>query len=112
MEITKLSEDFAICGQIYPSDLEEIKRMGFQSLICVRPDGEAEDQPPFAEIDRSARVEGLSSRYVPVDPSGATEENRIAFARALTELPGPILGYCRSGQRAAKLWQAQQDTSA
>ena len=112
MEITKLSEDFAICGQIYPSDLEEIKGMGFRSLICVRPDGEAEDQPPFAEIDRGSRVEGLSTRYVPVDASGATEENKIAFALAFAELPGPILGYCRSGQRAAKLWQAQQDASA
>ncbi len=111
MEITRLSDQFAVCGQIDPADLDEIEKLGFKSLVCVRPDGEAEDQPPYQEIAKSARARGLPAQYIPVSPSGATDDNHAAFASALAELPGPVLGYCRSGQRAAKLWQAQQDAA-
>ncbi|WP_170476479.1 TIGR01244 family sulfur transferase [Ruegeria arenilitoris] len=109
MDIKKLSGQFATCGQVVPGDMDEIKKLGFKSLVCARPDGEAEGQPPFAEIDKSARAQGLSMQYIPVSPSGPTDYNHVAFAAALAELPGPVLGYCRSGQRAAKLWQAHQN---
>ena len=111
MEISKLSDQFAVCGQIAPSDLQEIKLLGFRSLICVRPDGETEDQPLFADIAQGARAHGLAAQYIPVQPAGATPDNHAAFADALADMPGPILGYCRSGQRAAKLWKAQQNVT-
>ena len=111
MEITRLSHQFAICGQVQPSDIDAIRKLGFRSLICARPDGEAEDQPPFAEIDNCARAHGLSTLYLPVEPSGATELNHTAFAGAMAELPQPVLCFCRSGQRAAKLWHTHQDAA-
>ena len=111
MEIGRLSDQFAICGQVRPNDMAAIKRLGFQSLICARPDGETEDQPLFIEIDRFARAQGLTTLYIPVEPSGATEENHAAFANAMAELPLPVLCYCRSGQRAGKLWHAHQDAA-
>ena len=112
MDITKLSDQFSVCGQIQPSDLAEIKKLGFRSVICARPDHEVEDQPLFADIDNGARRYSLSTQYIPVDPSGATENNHADFASALAKLPAPILGYCRSGQRVAKLWQARHDQAA
>jgi sulfide:quinone oxidoreductase len=111
MEINRLSEHFSTYGQVWPDDLKEIKVLGYRALICARPDGEADDQPRFDDIKKSAKALGLEARYVPVQPSGATEVDHAAFSSALAELPGPVLGYCRSGQRAAKLWQAQQDAT-
>ena len=112
MEIKNLSDDFSTCGQVWPDDLAEIKAHGYRSLICARPDGEADGQPRFAQIQASANALGLQIRYVPVQPSGATEADHAAFSNALAEIPGPVLGYCRSGARAATLWQAQQDARA
>lgn len=112
MEINHLSDDFGTYGQVWPDDLAEIKALGYRSLICARPDGEADGQPRFAEIQDSANALGLEIRYVPVQPSGATEADHAAFSSALAELPGPVLGYCRSGARAATLWQAEQDATA
>ncbi len=106
MEITPISDIFSTCGQIESSDVAEIKSLGFRSIICARPDGEAEGQSTFDEIKAQADAHGLDIWYVPVHPSGATEANHAAFSQALADLPGPILGYCRSGQRAAMLWHA------
>ena len=107
MEINKLSDRFAVCGQISSNDMQDIKSRGFHALICARPDGEADDQPSYAEIEQAAQAQGLQTVYIPVLPSGATPENHAAFTTALATLHGSILGYCRSGQRAAMLWQAQ-----
>ncbi len=112
MEITQISDDFSTCGQLETDDLSEVKTHGFRSLICVRPDGEQKDQPTFGKIQDCANAQGLQARYVPVKPSGATEANHIAFSKALAELPEPVLGYCRSGQRAAMLWHARRHTAA
>ncbi len=112
MEITQISNNFSTCGQLETDDLVEVKTLGFRSLICVRPDGEAKGQPTFGEIQACAKAQGLQARYVPVKPSGATEANHIAFSKALAELPEPVLGYCRSGQRAATLWHARRGTAA
>jgi sulfide:quinone oxidoreductase len=112
MEIKNLSDDFGTCGQVWPENLAEIKALGYRSLICGRPNGEADGQPRFAEIEAIAKALGLQIRYVPVQPSGATEADHAAFSGALADLPGPVLGYCRSGARAATLWQAQQDARA
>ncbi len=112
MEITQISHDFSTCGQLETDDLAEVKTLGFRSLIYVRPDGEQKGQPTFGQIQECAKAQGLQARYVPVKPSGATEANHIAFSRALAELSEPVLGYCRSGQRAATLWHARRDTAA
>ena len=81
-------------------------------MAWFRPDGEEKGQPTFGEIQDCAKAQGLQARYVPVKPSGATEANYIAFSKALAELPEPVLGYCRSGQRAATLWHARRGTAA
>ncbi|MEM9707674.1 MAG: sulfur transferase domain-containing protein [Pseudomonadota bacterium] len=107
MEITYLSEDFAISGQIVPEDLPKIRSQGFRSLICARPDGEAADQPSFAEIQNAAQ--GFEMRYVPIALTGATEADHAAFAEAISDLTGPVLTYCGSGKRAGLLWQAMKD---
>ena len=112
MEITQISENFSTCDQLQADDLAQVGALGFRSLICVRPDGEAEGQPTFGEIQECAMAQGLQARYVPVQPSGATDANRVAFSQALAELPEPVLGYCRSGQRAAVLWHATRGTAA
>lgn len=108
MELTYLNDGFATTGQISVEDLDAIKAHGFKAIICARPDGEGDDQPSFAEISAAAEKIGLSARYVPVTPTGATEADYVAFEKAMDGLSGPVLGYCRSGKRAGTLWRALQ----
>ncbi|WP_417278506.1 beta-lactamase hydrolase domain-containing protein [Celeribacter sp.] len=62
------------------------------------------DKPGFDEITRIASNFGLKTVYIPIQLGGASEADHAAFARAIEEMPKPILAYCRSGTRSATLW--------
>lgn len=104
MDIRRLDSDFSVTGQIEPEDAAAIAGQGFRSILCNRPDGEAPGQPTSREIEKAAKAAGLAFRAVPVVPGQIGEGDVDAFQAALDELPGPVLAYCRSGGRAADLW--------
>ena len=104
MQTKELTADFTVAAQIAPEDLPEIAARGFRSVLCNRPDGEAPDQTPFAEIDAAAREAGLATAYVPVVSGQISAEDVEGFRAALDDLPGPVFAYCRSGTRCQNLW--------
>ncbi|ATG46938.1 TIGR01244 family protein [Celeribacter ethanolicus] len=104
MEIKKITDGLSVSGQIQPEDMEKLKRRGFRAVVCNRPDGEAADQPTHEEMEQAAKVAGLEFLYLPVTPGMVTEETATAFRQALTELPGPVFGFCRTGTRTTTLW--------
>ncbi|WP_226553435.1 bifunctional protein tyrosine phosphatase family protein/NAD(P)/FAD-dependent oxidoreductase [Celeribacter naphthalenivorans] len=104
MEIKRITDGLSVSGQVQPEDMAKLKRRGFRAVVCNRPDGEAADQPTHEEMARAAEAEGLEFLYLPVTPGMVTEETATAFRQALTELPGPVFGYCRTGTRTTTLW--------
>ncbi|WP_417270468.1 TIGR01244 family sulfur transferase [Celeribacter sp.] len=104
MDLKKISDGLTVSGQIQLDDLTKLARRGFRSVVCNRPDGEAADQPTHEEIEKAAKEAGLEFRYLPVTPGIVTEETAEQFRVALTELPGPVFGYCRTGTRTTTLW--------
>lgn len=104
MDIRPLDETLSISPQLSPADLPSLAARGYRSVICNRPDGEAPRQPAAAEIAAAAEAAGLEFRHIPVvgAPIGAADV--AAFKAALENLPGPILGFCRSGARTTILW--------
>jgi len=104
MNIQKLSEDYSITSQIAPTDMALIAEMGFKSILCNRPDGEATMQPSFAEIEKAALAAGLDARYLPVAPAPPEIGDAQMLAALLDDLEGPVLAYCGTGARAANLW--------
>jgi uncharacterized protein (TIGR01244 family) len=105
MDIRQIDEEYSVSGQISVEDLDEIKAMGFKSLVCHRPDQESPDQTPFSVIEARARELGLDIAHVPVGPMGVTEEAVQGMVDALDEFPRPMLGYCRSGARSTAIYQ-------
>ncbi len=77
-------------------------------MICNRPDGEAADQPVFAEIERAARELGMEARYLPAESGKVSDEQGQQFGRLLDELPKPVLAYCRTGMRSMTMWALSQ----
>ncbi len=108
MEIKPISADIAVSPQITAQDLETIAQQGYRAIICNRPDGEGADQPVFEEIAAAARAQGLEARYLPVVSGKVSDADAESFGRALRELPGPVLAYCRTGTRSATLWSLAQ----
>tara|TARA_R110000787_G_scaffold36948_20_gene94182 strand:- start:2091 stop:3764 length:1674 start_codon:yes stop_codon:yes gene_type:complete len=110
MDIKPLAAGLSVSAQITPTDMQAIKDAGFRAIICNRPDGEGADQPTFDEIAAAAKKAGLEARYLPIVSGKVSDADADAFDTAMTELPGPILAYCRSGTRSATLWSLAQAT--
>ena len=104
MDIRKINEGLSVSPQITPAEIAALKDAGFRSIIANRPDAEGADQPGHEEMGKAAKKAGLEFRYLPVTPGIVTDETADAFSTAMTELPGPVLAYCRTGTRSATLW--------
>ena len=102
--IRHLDERFAISAQIRPEQLAELKARGYTTVVAVRPDGEAGDQPSATVIEEAAKVSGVRFVYIPVPSAGISESQIGTLSTAITSDTGKVLAYCRSGNRAARLW--------
>ena len=108
MELKILSADVAVSTQVLPADLKAVGDAGYRAIICNRPDGEGADQPTFEEVSKAAESLGLQAAYLPIVSGKVMDEDAAAFGRLLTELPGPVLAYCRTGTRSTTLWSLSQ----
>ena len=104
MDPKQISDEISVAEQIQPEDVAKLAELGFRSIICNRPDGEAADQPTFEEIEQAAEAAGLETRFLPIVAGKVLDEDAEDFRRALMELPGPVLAYCRTGTRSTTLW--------
>lgn len=111
MEYTRLSDRLAAAPQVRPEDLREIAAHGFVGIVNNRPDAEAPDQPTSLTLETEARRVGLAYWHVPVVPGETTDADVRAFAAALREADGPVLAFCRTGNRSTQLWKAAQALS-
>ena len=103
-----LSETLSVTGQISPDDLQAIAAAGFKSLVCNRPDAESPGQFSSQDIATAANAAGLKLAYLPVVSGSVRAQDGRDFGDLLTQLPGPVLAYCRSGTRSALLWALSQ----
>ncbi|MHA3978208.1 bifunctional protein tyrosine phosphatase family protein/NAD(P)/FAD-dependent oxidoreductase [Halovulum sp. GXIMD14794] len=108
MDIRRIDDRLSVSPQISPAELTELREAGFRAVICNRPDGEGADQPSHEEVATAAADAGLEFRYLPVTPGVVTDETAAEFGKALDQLPGPVLAYCRTGTRSATLWSLSE----
>ena len=111
MDLNHLSPSFATAPQLQPDDIGRLAAAGFKGIINNRPDHEEPDQPGSDVLEREAKRHGLFYRHIPVVPGQATDADARAFAAALKEADGPIVAFCRTGNRAASLWKAAQQAA-
>ncbi len=105
--VQQLSADVAVAPQLDPEAMAWAAQAGFKSVINNRPDFEAgPDQPTSDQMEQAARAAGLAYAYLPVDPSVQTPQEIARFAELLSQLPKPVLAFCRSGNRSSRLYRA------
>lgn len=106
MKMTDLKPDFSVSPQIFPGDLPLLVEAGFRVVVNNRPDGEEPGQPTAAELRREAEHLGLRYTHIPIVPGHMTEHDAQALREAIAEAGGPVLAFCRTGNRSTKLWEA------
>jgi sulfide:quinone oxidoreductase len=99
-----LTADLSVAPQILPADLPALAAQGVRSIINNRPDGEAPEQPASAVLAEAVAAAGLDYLYLPITPGQLGDDQVTRFARALEELPRPVLAFCRTGTRSTTLW--------
>lgn len=103
---TRLDEKLFVTHQISVSDLAEIAAAGYKSIICNRPDHEErETQPTSLELEKAAHILGINFIYLPIEIGPVSIRKIESFNKLLTELPGPILAFCNTGNRARALYE-------
>ena len=105
MDIRQINDEYSVSGQVTVEELDEVKALGFKSLVCNRPDEEEPGQPHYAEIEARAKELGLEIRHIPVGRMGLTPEGVTEMADVLEEFQKPMLGFCRSGARSTAIYE-------
>jgi uncharacterized protein (TIGR01244 family) len=100
----QLTEGISVAGQIEPAQIQHLQYQGFRTIIDVRPDGEEFGQADSTKIQQSAAHASMGFAYVPVVPGVIDKDTVDAVAAALANAEKPVLIYCRSGRRAARVW--------
>lgn len=106
MDIRPITTEVSVSDQLTPANLSLVHSLGYRSVICNRPDGEAADQPLFAAIRQAADLSSMQAFYVPIPSPGVGADQVAAMKQAYRDAPKPVLVYCRSGARSAAILTA------
>ncbi len=104
MDIKQISPFLSVSPQISPNDVGILASHGYRTIICNRPDGEADDQPETGEIAAAAERHGLTFHHQPVVAGSVSDDDVDTYATLLAEAEGPVLAFCRTGTRSISMW--------
>ncbi len=104
MDVRTVTPNVSVSPQIAPADVKDLAAMGFKAIVGNRPDGEAPGQPDWSEIADAADAAGLEYAFIPITPGMMNSGQVDEFRRLVTEMPKPVLAFCRTGARSIQLW--------
>ncbi len=107
MDLRQISPDLAVSPQILPEDVPALADAGFKVLINNRPDDEVGADIDHDAMAQAAAQSGMRYHYLPFHPGQITPQ-LIADFGAATAGQGPVIAYCRSGNRSTVLWALTQ----
>lgn len=109
LPLRAIADDVCVAPQLTPAAMAEAARAGFRAVVNNRPDfEEGPTQPTNEQIEAAALAVGLEYRFLPVSGAYQSPEQAAAMAQLLQELPRPLLMFCRSGARSARLFALAQ----
>lgn len=108
MIIKKLSRVFSVSAQISVEEVQDLAARGFTTIVCNRPDSEVSAGETSQDIQQAAVAAGLSFHHLPLVPGEVNSEHVEVLRNILNDDRCRILGYCRTGARAASLWDNAQ----
>jgi len=95
-------------SQLEIRDLGRYERFGFKTIVDIRPDGEASDQPSSKEMSEVATLEKLHFHYIPVPHESIPATAVTELGQVLAQEEKPVVLYCRTGRRAVRLFALEE----
>jgi uncharacterized protein (TIGR01244 family) len=101
--LARIETTVACAGAIKPESVAEIKKMGFVSIVNLRPATE-----PGADVEAeaaAAKAAGLKYVHIPFVTASPDPTAVDTFVKAMTESGvQPAFIHCSGGNRAAAMW--------
>lgn len=91
-----------VSSQISLRDVGYEAGHGMRTIIDMRPDGEAQDEPSHLEMEQAAKAYGLDFGYIPVPHESIPPATVNELGDALLSSQKPAVLYCRTGRRAVR----------
>jgi uncharacterized protein (TIGR01244 family) len=91
-----------VSSQITLRDGRSIRGYGIKTIVDMRPDGEAPDEPSHQQMDQFAKALGLEFSYIPVPHESIPPATVDALGAVLMSSEKPVVLYCRTGRRAVR----------
>ena len=110
MQLIKLTDGLSVAGQPRPENMAGLAAMGFQHIVCNRPDGEVPGQPSMVDMEAAALAAGMSFTRYPVDVINFPGQDPGGLAQ-IFDNGESVLAYCRTGTRCANLWVVTREDS-
>jgi uncharacterized protein (TIGR01244 family) len=88
--------------QISLRDIGYMRRQGMRTIVDMRPDGEASDEPSHLQMEQVAKAEGLDFSYIPVPHESIPAATVRELSDVLSSSQKPVVLYCRTGRRAVR----------
>lgn len=101
-----MNDTITIYKQIYPAQCPTLVKLGYCSVINIRPDGECDNQPSSDALATAAKQAKLNYVYLPYDCERLSRQTIEAFAKQYHALPKPVMLFCGTGNRAKLLYQS------
>lgn len=108
MDLHRITPEYTVAPQVEPTDMAELARAGFTTVICNRPDAEVPPDLQVAAMRAAAEAAGLTFIDNPVVNGGLTQDMVETQSRAIADSTGPVFAYCRSGTRCTIVWALSQ----
>jgi uncharacterized protein (TIGR01244 family) len=109
MKPITVTAKLAVAPQPILSDFQELRRLGFTTIVNNRPDGEDPKQLGSTAEEQAARAAGLGYVHIPVTSTGMTKDDARLLKETIEQAPGPVVAHCRSGARSFYLWVLSGD---
>ena len=104
MMLNKIIDDYVVSDQITEEDIEQVKKAGFKTIFCNRPDNEEQKQVTVISIQDKAIESGLNFIHQPVIGGQISQNDIDQFSDYYDAAEKPIFAYCRTGTRSSMLW--------
>ncbi|MCO4837326.1 MAG: TIGR01244 family phosphatase [Oceanospirillaceae bacterium] len=104
MDITKISDTFAVSPQILATDMPMLKAQGMTTIINNRPDGEEGHPSTSAQLQAAAQALGMTYHFIPVVGMNFPQAAVSEMAQIVGQPSGKVLAFCRTGNRSINMW--------
>lgn len=113
MDVKSIDQRYSVSDQLTASDLDTLAAQGITLVVNFRPDGEGgESQPTSATLAEKASSLGIAYAHIPVVPNQIQPAHAQQLQTLLSAHPGPVVGFCRTGNRANQVYQLGSQASA